>query len=108
MCRLVYSVGAVVLRKSDFEKIPPAQRPIVEAAFSRQLTPLKDQLRKENEKAIQVLQGKGIKLVSPSARDVKELQALCLKGIATLGEDQFSKKTLEEVRNFLKTLRKEN
>ena len=105
---LVYSVGAVVLRKSDFEKIPPAQRPIVEAAFSRQLTPLKDQLRKENEKAIQVLQGKGIKVISPSARDVKELQALCLKGIATLGEDQFSKKTLEEVRNFLKTLRKEN
>lgn len=105
---LVYSVGAVVLRKADFEKIPPAQRPIVEAAFSRQLTPLKDQLRKENEKAIQVLQGKGIKVISPSARDVKELQALCLKGIATLGEDQFSKKTLEEVRNFLKTLRKEN
>jgi TRAP-type C4-dicarboxylate transport system substrate-binding protein len=105
---LAYSVGAVVLRKSDFEKIPSAQKPIVEAAFSRQLTPLKDQLRKENEKAIQVLQGKGIKLVSPSSRDVKELQALCFKGIATLGEDQFSRKTLEEVRNFLKTLRKEN
>ena len=105
---LAYSVGAVVLRKSDFEKIPSAQRPIVEAAFSRQLTPLKDQLRKENERAIQVLQGKGIKLVSPSARDLKELQALCFKGIATLGEDQFSKKTLEEVRNFLKTVRKEN
>lgn len=105
---LAYSVGAVVLRKSDFEKIPPAQRPIVEAAFSRQLTPLKDQLRKENEKAIQVLQGKGIKLVSPSTGDLKELQALCFKGIATLGEDQFSKKTLEEVRNIVKTLRKEN
>jgi TRAP-type transport system periplasmic protein len=105
---LVYSAGAMVLKKSDFEKIAPAQRPIVETAFSRQLTPLKDQLRKENEKAIQVLQGKGIKLISPSARDVKELQALCFKGIATLGEDQFSKKTLDEVRNFLKTLRKEN
>jgi len=105
---LVYSVGAVVLRKSDFEKIPPAQRPIVEAAFARQLAPLKDQLRKENEKAIQVLQTKGIKLITPSDRDVKELQVLCFKGIATLGEDQFSKKTLEEARNILKTLRKEN
>ena len=105
---LAYSPGAMVLKKSDFEKISPAQRPIVEAAFTRQLTPLKEQLRKENEKAIQVLQGKGIKLVTPSARDVKELQALCFKGIATLGEDQFSKKSLEDVRNFLKTLRKEN
>ena len=105
---LVYSVGAVVLRKSDFEKIPSAQRPVVEAAFARQLAPLKDQLRKENEKAIQVLQTKGIKLITPSDRDVKELQVLCFKGIATLGEDQFSKKTLEEARNILKTLRKEN
>jgi TRAP-type C4-dicarboxylate transport system substrate-binding protein len=105
---LAYSVGAVVLKKSDFEKISPAQRPIVEAAFTRQLAPLKDQLRKDNEKAIQVLQGKGIKLVTPSARDVKELQALCFKGIATLGDDQFSKKGLEEVRNFLRTQRKEN
>jgi TRAP-type C4-dicarboxylate transport system substrate-binding protein len=105
---LAYSAGAVVIKKSDFEKIAPAQRGIVEEAFRRQLNPLKESLRKEDEKAIQVLQGKGIKLVTPSARDVKELQALCFKGVATLGEDHFSKKTLEEVRNFLKTLRKEN
>jgi len=105
---LAYSIGAVVLRKADYEKIPAAHRPVVETAFSRQLAPLKEQLRKENEKAIQVLQGKGIKLVSPSARDLKELQTLCFKGISTLGEDQFSKKTLEDVRNLLKTQRKEN
>ena len=85
-----------------------AQRPVVEAAFKQQLTPLKEQLRKENAKAIQVLQTKGVKLVTPSAGDVKELQAICSKGIATLGDDQFSRKSLEEVRNFLKTLRKEN
>jgi TRAP-type transport system periplasmic protein len=105
---LAYAAGAVVLKKSDFEKIPVSHRPVVEAAFTRQLVPLKEQLRKENEKAIQVLAGKGIKLVTPSARDLKEFQTLCFKGIATLGEDQFSKKTLEEVRNSLKTLRKEN
>ena len=105
---LAYSAGAVVLKKSDFEKIPVAQRGIVEEAFKRQLNPLNASLRKENEKAIQVLQGKGIKLVTPSTLDLKEFQALCFKGVSTLGEDQFSKKTLEEVRNFLKTLRKEN
>lgn len=105
---LVYAAAAVVLRKTDFEKIPIAHRGIVEETFKRHLTPLKNYTRKEDEKAIQVLTGKGIKLVTPSARDVKELQALCLKGVATLGEDQFSRKTLDEVRNFLKTLRKEN
>jgi TRAP-type transport system periplasmic protein len=104
---LAYAAGAVVLKKSDFEKISPAQRPIVEAAFKRQIAPLKDQLRKENDKAIQVLVSKGIKLVTPSASDVKELQALCFKGIATIGNDQFSRKTVEDVRSYLKTLRKE-
>ncbi len=105
---LAYSAGAVVLKRSDFEKIPSAQRGIVEEAFKRQLDPLKDQLRKENQKAIQVLTGKGIKLITPSAGDLKELRTLCFKGIATLGEDIFSKKTLEDAREFLKTVRKEN
>ena len=105
---LAYATGAVVVKKADFEKIPSTQRPVVEAAFKRQLAPLKEQLRKENGKAIQVLAGKGIKLITPSAPDLKEFQALCFKGVARLGEDQFSKKTLEDVRNSLKTMRKEN
>ena len=60
------------------------------------------------EQAIEVLAGKGIKRVTPSPKDVKEFQAICARGINTLGEDQFSRKTLEEIRAFLKTLRKEN
>ena len=36
------------------------------------------------------------------------MQALSLKGVDTLGEDIFAKKTLAEVKAFLKTLRKEN
>ena len=104
---LAYSAGAVVLQKAAFEKIPVAQRAIVEEIFKRNLEPLKDNIRKENQKAIQVLTGKGIKLVTPSPNDVKEFQAVCIKGISTLGEDHFSKNTLEEISVFLKTLRKE-
>jgi hypothetical protein len=55
-----------------------------------------------------VLVNKGIKMVTPSPNDVKEFQAICLRGISTLGDDQFSKKTLEEIRALLKTLRQEN
>jgi TRAP-type C4-dicarboxylate transport system substrate-binding protein len=105
---LAYSVGAVVLQKSVFEKIPAAQRGTVEEVFRRHLEPLKDKVRTEDEKAMQVLTGKGIKRVTPSPKEVKEFQALCARGINTLGEDHFSRKTLEEIRAFLKTLRKEN
>ena len=104
---LAYSAGAVVLQKSAFEKIPPPQRGIVEEIFKRNLEPLKDSIRKDNQKAIQVLTGKGIKLVTPSPQDVKEFQAICIRGISTLGEEHFSKKALEEISAFLQTLRKE-
>ncbi len=104
---LAYSAGAVVLQKAAFEKIPVSQRAIVEEVFKRNLEPLKESIRKENQKAVQVLTGKGIKLVTPSPKDVKEFQAVCIKGISTLGEDHFSKKALEEISAFLKTLRKE-
>lgn len=104
---LAYSAGAVVLQKSAFEKIPPGQRGLIEEVFRRNLEPLKDSIRKDNQKAIQVLASKGIKLVRPSPQDVKEFQAICIRGISTLGEEHFSKKALEEISVFLQTLRKE-
>ncbi len=105
---LAYSVGALVMQKSAFEKIPPALRGTVEEIFRRHIALLKENIRKENQKAVGVITKQGIKLVTPGAKEVKELQALCAKGIDTLGEEQFSKKTLAEVRAFLKTFRKEN
>lgn len=105
---LSYSVGAVILQKSAFEKIPPSLRAGVEEIFRKHLALLKENVRKENQKAIGVLTKQGIKLVPLAPKEVKELQALCLKGVDSLGEDVFSKKTLAEVKTFLKTTRKEN
>ena len=105
---LSYSVGAAVLQKSAFEKIPQALRGTVEEIFRRHLALLKENVRKEDQKAIGVLTKQGIKLISPNNKELKEMQALSLKGVDTLGEDVFSKKTLAEVKTFLKALRKEN
>jgi TRAP-type transport system periplasmic protein len=105
---LSYSVGAAVLQKSAFEKIPQGLRGTVEEIFRRHLALLKENVRKEDQKAIGVLTKQGIKLISPNIKELKEMQALSLKGVDTLGEDVFSKKTLAEVKTFLKVLRKEN
>jgi TRAP-type C4-dicarboxylate transport system substrate-binding protein len=105
---LAYSAGAVVFQKSAFEKIPVSQRAIVEEVFKRNLDPLKEYTRKENSKAMQVLTTKGIRRVTPSTEDVKEFQTICMKGIDRLGEKEFSRKKLEDVLAFLKTLRKKN
>ena len=105
---LSYSVGAAVLHKSAFEKIPSALRATVEEVFRRHLALLKENVRKEDQRAIAVLTKQGIKTISPNVKEVKELQALSMKGVDTLGEDVFPKKTLAEAKALLKTLRKEN
>jgi TRAP-type transport system periplasmic protein len=105
---LAYSVGALVVQKSAFERIPAPLRGTVEEVFRRHIALLKENIRKENQKAIGVMTKQGIKLVTPSAKEQKEFEAICQRGIDTLGEEQFSKKTLTEVRSILKTIRKEN
>jgi TRAP-type transport system periplasmic protein len=102
---LSYSVGAVVLQKSAFEKIPSSSRGVVEEIFHRHMAILKENIRKENQRAIGVLTKQGIKPVSLPDKELKELQALCLKGVDSLDETVFSKKTLAEVKAFLKNAR---
>lgn len=105
---LSYSVGAVILQKGAFEKIPQSLQGVVEETFRKHLALLKENVRKENQKALGVLTKQGVKTVTIAPKEFKELQILCLKGVDSLGEDVFSKKTLAEVKSFLKTIRKEN
>lgn len=103
---LSYSVGAVVVQKSAFEKIAASQRAIVEEIFRRHLGRLKETVRQENQKAMGVLSKQGIKNVSIPNQEIKELQSRVLKGVDGLSDEVFSKKTLAEVKAFLQTLHK--
>jgi TRAP-type C4-dicarboxylate transport system substrate-binding protein len=105
---LSYSVGALVMQKSALDKLPPDQRVLVEEIFKRHLEPMKGLVRQENQKALGVMTKQGIKTVTPAAKDTKELRASVFKAMDTLGEEQFSRKTFEEMKSLLKTLRKEN
>jgi TRAP-type transport system periplasmic protein len=104
---LSYSNGALVLQKSAYEKIPAALQGMVEEICQRHMIIMKEQVRKENQKAMGVLQKQGIKFVKPTAADLKEMQTLCMKGVDSLGEEVISKKTLSEVKAFLKNIHKE-
>jgi TRAP-type C4-dicarboxylate transport system substrate-binding protein len=105
---LSYSVGALVIQKAALDKIPAGQRANVEEIFKRHLEPMKGLVRQENQKALGVMTRQGIKTVTPPAKDIKELRTLVFKAMDTLGEEQFSKKTYEEIKDLLKAMRKEN
>ncbi|MBI5582851.1 MAG: TRAP transporter substrate-binding protein DctP [Deltaproteobacteria bacterium] len=104
---LSYSVGALVVQKSAFDKIPKELQGPVEEIFRKHLDPMKTAIRQENQKALGVMTRQGIKTVTPTAKDVSELQASVLKAVDPLGDSIFSRKTFEEIKGILKSLRKE-
>ena len=105
---LSYSIGALVMQKSAFDKIPKDLQAPVEEIFRRHLDPMKGAVRQENQKAIGVMSKQGIKIITPTAKDIKELRTVVFKAVDPLGDQQFSRRTFEEIKGFLKTLRKEN
>jgi len=105
---LSYSVGALVLQKAAFEKIPKEFQGPAEEIFRKHLEPMKAAVRQENQKALGVMTKQGIKIITPTAGDIAELRATVFKAVDPLGDQHFSRRTFEEIKGFLKGLRKEN
>ncbi len=90
---LSYSVGAAVLQKSAFEKIPPALRGTVEEIFRRHLSPVERECPQRGSKGLSVFSpSRESSWYLPNAKEVKEMQALSLKGVDTLGRRCFFQK----------------
>jgi TRAP-type C4-dicarboxylate transport system substrate-binding protein len=104
---LSYSVGALMLQKAAFDKIPKELQGTVEEIFLKYLEPMKAAVRQENQKALTVIAKQGIKTVTPTAGDISELRALVFKAVDPLSDTVFSRKTFEEIKGILKSLRKE-
>jgi TRAP-type transport system periplasmic protein len=104
---LSYSVGALMLQKTAFDKIPKEFQGPVEEIFRKHLDSMKNTVRQENQKALGVMAKQGIKTVTPTAKDTGDLQATVFKALDPLGNTIFSRKTFEEIKGILKTLRKE-
>jgi TRAP-type C4-dicarboxylate transport system substrate-binding protein len=105
---LAYSVGGVVIQKSFIDRLPGPYKEIIRESFSNHLQKQILQTRKENREALQVLAKHRIKSVTPSAKEIEEFQEICNRALDRLGEEVFTRKSLEEIRSYLKTLRQKN
>lgn len=105
---LLYLIGAVVIKKNVFNKISPAHQKILIEVWHRQMSQLKQKIRKENQEAIQVMVKQGIKIISPSPDQVAEYKKVSAKAMQRLEGETFSKKIRDEVSAKLKAYRKNN
>ena len=106
--KLIYLIGAVVIKKKVFNNIEPAHQKIVMDVWQRQMTQLKQKVRQENKEAMQVMVDQGIKIIVPSQDQVAEFKNVSTKAIQRLEGKTFSKKILDEVIANIETYRKKN
>ncbi len=105
---LIYLIGGVVIKKDVYSKISPAHRQIVLEVWQRRMAELKLKIRQENQEAIQVMVKQGIKIIKPSATQVKEFKNVSAKAMQRMEGQTFSKKIRDEVSAKIEAYRKKN
>jgi TRAP-type C4-dicarboxylate transport system substrate-binding protein len=105
---LIYLIGAVVMKKKEFNKMSPAHQKILMDVCQRQMTRLKTTIRKENQEAIQVMVKHGVKIITPSPEQVAEFKKVSAKAMQRIEGESFSKKVRDEVTAKLEAYRKKN
>jgi TRAP-type C4-dicarboxylate transport system substrate-binding protein len=106
--KLIYLIGGVVIKKKVFNKLTPAHQKIVMDVWQRQMVRLKQNIRQENQEAMQVMVDQGIKIIVPSPEEVSEFVTVSTKAIQRLEGKSFSKKIRDEVEANIETYRKKN
>jgi TRAP-type C4-dicarboxylate transport system substrate-binding protein len=103
---LSYIGGGLVVRKDIFKKLPESTQKVVIEIFQRHLDHLKTITRNENEEALQVMQKRGVTLVTPPQDQVAEFKRLSDTAMTRLIGHAFSHKVVDEVTAHLETYRK--
>jgi TRAP-type C4-dicarboxylate transport system substrate-binding protein len=103
---LIYLLGGLVVKKSAFQQISPPLQKIVKESFQTHMATLKQQVRKENQEAIEVMQTHGIKVIKPSPDQTEEFKKLSDRAVLHLGGHTFSPDVLKQVKAYLDDFRK--
>ena len=105
---LIYLIGGVVVKKSVFKKLSPADQQTLLELCPEHMAKLKVVIRKENQEAIEAMAKHGVKLVKPSKEQIEEFKKIAAKAMENQVGKSFSKKVRDEVTAHLKVFRESN
>ena len=103
---LIYLVGAIVIKKAVFEKLPPAHQQVLLELCPKYMGQLKLVIRKENQEAIKVMEKHGVKLIHPSAEQIEGFKEISQKAMQHQIGKSFSKEVRDRVTAYLEAHRK--
>jgi TRAP-type C4-dicarboxylate transport system substrate-binding protein len=102
---LIYLIGAVIIKKTVFEKLSPAHQKVVLDSFTRQMAQLKLEIREQNQEALKVMTQHGARLIKPSQEQIDEFKKVTDNAMQHMGDMSFSKKVRDEVTAYVEEYR---
>jgi TRAP-type C4-dicarboxylate transport system substrate-binding protein len=103
---LLYLIGGVVVKKSEFDKLQAAHRRTVAEVFERHFAALREVIRRENGEALATMQKQGVRLLRPAPEEIVEFKRISEAAIGREGGRKFSAATRDELRAVLDAFRK--
>lgn len=104
--RMGHATGGVLITKRQFNKIPDEHKETLKAISKKYLAQLVEQINRDNEKAIEVMQKNGLKLTDPPGQEeLDRLHAIGEKIQTRLTGKLFDQKLIDGVRAHLKEIR---
>ena len=101
-----YTLGALLIDKRSFAKIPTADREHIHRIAQQHLAALGQRNRRENDEAMSVLQANGLSLVEVSPKDVETFKGLVTSAEAELVGRAFSREAHEQIARHLQDFRR--
>jgi len=105
---LTHSSGAVLVSKKFYDKLPPDLQIILKEKFSRYLSKLIVEGRKDNLSAVETLKKNGIKVTQLSDGEKKNMMSESATVSKELAGKLYSEDIYKKVLNLIKSVRKKN
>jgi TRAP-type C4-dicarboxylate transport system substrate-binding protein len=102
---LLYLQGGIVLKKDTFDAIPAAHRPAVLEIFRKHFSKLKEDIRKENQDALNLMRKQGIQFMTLSPEQIEEYKRITDRAMAKPGSHRYSAAMGAEVAEIIKASR---
>jgi TRAP-type transport system periplasmic protein len=96
--KLANAAGATLLAKSAYDRLTDDQKKIVHTTLEKYAYELTQELRRENEKSLQILLGKGLEKVEPNPEELAGLKATAVKVQDKLVGELYSRELLNMAR----------
>ena len=100
-----YTLGALLIDKRAFDKIPAADREHIRRIAQQQMAALGQRSRQENDEAMTVLQANGLSLVEVSPEDIETFKGFVAQAEAELVGRAFSRAAHEQIARHLQDFR---